>query len=683
MKHLLTIATIIACIINAMAMETTDTISTKLDEVTVSSLYRSSIGANNTITSATLHEKNHGQGLDYVISTLPNIYAYNDNGLHTGYTYFRMRGMGQERINITYDGIPWNEPEDFGCYFSNSPDVMGSMHSIKVENGASVTNNGSAAYAGNVSLESVNLMTDTESYAEIGGGSFNTFRTSVVYNMGVKKNWGLHIKATQQQTDGYKEHSFNNSQAFTFKTGYFFNKNHSLDVLSMTGFHRNGQGYLGLPKNELPKHLNPFKQIRSGNMPQETDNFLTTYNRIQYKGKISESVFLTSSLYWNAQNGDYRIGWYDETLPTGKALNNYHLVYNMYGINTTVKWYANNKLSIIGGVNGYIYERVHKGYDIANTDSIVNIWHENGAIPYYSNKGMKPDFSVFGTLKYSPVNNFNLQGSIQYRTTQLRYTVNKPAFDDVYDKSFNHTWNFLNYNISADYTFNKYNNVYVKYSVTNREPSRTDLFGGEYITEDSPLNTQSERANDFELGYSFTNNKFNANINLFYIDFNNELVATGELSPINFLPIHKQINTYRNGFEVTASYNPVSSLNIILNGSYLNTKLKAYDTQCTFSPHVLCFGEVNYTFGKSIKVGVNTQYRSKMYLDVSNEYYLNPSWVLNAYMNAKVCKNVELSVNLDNITNRLNMSNGSVDGGDVYYIVDSPFTFYVGCKFNF
>ena len=241
----------------------------------------------------------------------------------------------------------------------------------------------------------------------------------------------------------------------------------------------------------------------------------------------------------------------------------------------------------------------------------------------------------------------------------------------------------MNYSLGVDYTFNKYHNIYAKYSVTNREPSRTDLFGGEYITEESPLNTNREQANDFEIGYSFVNKRFNINANLFYIGFKDELVATGELSPINFLPLHEQMNTHRMGMEITASYNPFNTFNIVLNGSYLKTKLTDFGTQCTFSPNILMFGEINYTFPKEIKVGINTQYRSKMYLDVENNYYLNPSWTLNAYMSAMLCKNIELSVNLNNITNRTNISNGSVDGNNVFYIVDSPFTFFVGCKFIF
>ena len=135
-------------------------------------------------------------------------------------------------MNVTLDGMPWNEAEDFGCYFSNSPDLMSSLHSIKVEKGASVTNNGTAAYAGNVSLESVDLRKDTDSWFDLGYGSFNSSRVSGVYNMGLKNHWGLHVRATSQQTDGYKENTYNNSKSITLKTGYFFNDKHSLDFLT-------------------------------------------------------------------------------------------------------------------------------------------------------------------------------------------------------------------------------------------------------------------------------------------------------------------------------------------------------------------------------------------------------------------------------------------------------------------
>ena len=660
-----------------------DTTAYTLNEVTVSGLYKSRAGTNNKITSIELRETNHGQSLDYVLATLPNIFSYGDTGTKMGYNYIRMRGMGQERMNITLDGMPWNETEDFGCYFSNMPNMMASIHYIDVINGASVTNNGSAAYAGSIALESVNLKTDTVSYAEVGAGSFNSFKTSVVYNMGVKKDWGLHVQATQQQTDGYKENVFNNSQNLTFKVGRFFNEYHSLDLLSMNGFHRNGQGYQGVTEDLLPTHLNPFKQMISGNRQTETDNFYTTYNRLQYKGTFNNNLFLTASTYFSHQTGDYRVGWDDETAPTGKVLNNYHLNFNMVGLMVTTKWVAKNNLSLIGGVNADYYQRKHTGYDIANTDSVINIWHSNGIPSYYKNIGHKPEANIFATVNYTPFHKFNINANIQYRVTELNYKVQQPAYMDTeYDKDFKHTWNFINYGLTIDYNLNRHNKIYAKYSVTNKEPSRTDLFGGEYIAADSPLNTNNERVNDIEIGWNFNYHKFNANVNYYYMNFKDELVATGELSSVNFLPIHEQMNTYRTGIELSAKYNPFNTFNIIFNGAWSINKIKDLSTNNTFSPKWILFGEVNYTFGK-VKVGINTNYRSVMYMDVQNQYPLKSFFALNAYTSLTVLKRVDLGLYLDNITNRLNISNGSVADNTPYYLIDNPFSFFIDAKIRF
>lgn len=130
MKKILTIC-LLSIATNLMATEKDSVVTKSLDEVSVTSLYRNSVVTGSSLSREKLVSENHGQGPDYVFSKLPGIYAYNDNGLHMGYTYFRIRGMGQERMNVTLDGMPWNEAEDFGCYFSNSPDLMGSMQSIK------------------------------------------------------------------------------------------------------------------------------------------------------------------------------------------------------------------------------------------------------------------------------------------------------------------------------------------------------------------------------------------------------------------------------------------------------------------------------------------------------------------------------------------------------------------------
>lgn len=682
MRRIYAILALLTCFVSSIFAEevvSNDTIHS-LDEVSVVSVYRNKINVGSLISNTELQKVNVGQGPDYVFNRLPSIFAYNDNGTNMGYTYYRMRGMGQERINVTLDGMPWNEAEDFGCYFSNCQDLMSSMHSIKVERGASVTSNGTAAYAGNISLESVNLKTDTLSYLDFGYGSFNAFRTSAVYNSGVKNGWGVHARYTHQQTDGYKVNTFNRSDAYAVKVGKYFNERHSLDIMSMGGFHRNGQGYQGLPLDEIDGTPTPFHQTKSGNLKQETDNFLTIYNRMQYNGVLSDDLFISSTLYWAHQNGDYRIGWLDGDAEYGKYLYNYHLNYNMLGVNTVIKYNPTNNFSVNGGFNAYYYKRNHQGFDISDKDDVIGVWDNVwGLNPYYDNDGKKPDMNVFANVKYSPWKNFTIDGSVQYRYTSLKYKVNKSA--DVADENYLHSWDFLNYSFGLTYNTTDNSKLYGRFSVVNREPSRVDLFGGEYRCSDSEMNTDNERVYDLEVGYEIRSEKISLNANVFYMNFNNELVATGELSPMNFLPLHKQYDAYRYGVELAADYQPITNLHFLLNASMSENKLKNLG-ESTFSPRTTLFCEVNYTY-KKFNFGVNTNYRSSMYIDVENEYEIKDNFTLNAYANARLNKMFEIGLRLNNITNRLNFSNGSVGDGIALYSVDMPFNMFGTVKIYF
>ena len=646
-----------------------------LEEVSVTSLLRNNITTGSIIGPELLLKKNHGQGPDYVFSELPSVYAYNDNGTRMGYTYFKIRGMGQERMNVTLDGMPWNELEDFGCYLSNAPDLMSSMHSIKLERGASVTGSGAAAYAGNITLESVNLREDTTSYVSVGGGSFGSFRTSVVYNSGVSdKGWGFHVRATQQQTDGYKTGCFNNAQGLSGKVGYFFNSNHSIDLFTILGYHRNGQGYLGVPESLLPDHPTPFKQTVSGNKPQETDNFLTGYTRLQYKGVLSDKVILTSSLYWSTQKGDYRVGWEEEE--RGYVLNNYDLSYHLYGTGTTVKYYPTESLSLTSGVNLWMYQRRHRGYDIPG-DTLINHWREGNHKPYYDNTGYKPDLSGFMTVGWR-CKSFEATGSIQLRYTGLHYRVSLPSQKGI-DIDQDNEWTFLNYSLGLTWSPNTWNKIYARYSETSREPSRVDMFGAEYYQGEYLATPDNERVHDLEVGWELRTSRIKANINAFWMGFSNELVTTGELSATNGLPLHTQHNATRYGLEGTLEYNSRSGLCARLSGSVSKNKLKEFKTH-TYSPGHTLFGEVWYNTKGGSVFGIHANERGEMWMDLENEHSLPVYFSLGAYYHQQVGKRFTLEIDLENITNRSNISNGSVDSGVAYYIPDAPFTFWIGGK---
>ena len=597
----------------------------------------------------------------------PSIISLNDNGTEFGYGYFRIRGLDQTRINVMIDGCPWNEAEDFGAYFANSPDLMSSMVNIAINRGTNSNNNGIAGAAGSINLESINIWHNNDSYAYLGGGSYGSIKTSINYNIAPTNGWGLHIKATHQQTDGYRDYGFNNSKAFTVKTGYKFNNRHSIDFLSMNGLHKNGQGWIGNTLEELKS--NPRA---NGCTSVEDDNWFMSMNRLQYKGRVTNNIVLTSSVYYQYQTGSYRMDWNNyaskfmpEYISPNYILYDYALTHHLVGANVISKMYFND-LSLSVGVNGYTYNRRHY-----NGDKGVGV----DVSEYYDNIGYKNDFNGFAVLTYSLINGLTIGSNIQYRYVNFDY---KDNFDDsfVYNPSdYNTIWNFINWGLNINYT--PFNNLilYAKYSCVNREPTRSDMFGGnEYFVGEIATITP-EIANDFEIGTTYKNKKVNANINLYYMWFNNELILNGKLGA-NGLPCHENAKkSFRNGVEGSVNWNIWNNLYFDFNGSYSFNKVLS-DTfgksNHILTPNITLDSDFIWN-NSTYKVGANINYRSLMYIDMDNSYNIPELFTLNLY-GSIVYKNMEFNLRLNNVTNRTNYCTGMLDANNnILYIKNSGF----------
>ena len=669
----LLIALLMSTTINAENFDSTVDSTINLNEVSVTSLYRNNVNTGYLITHDKLVSDNHGQEPSHVFSFMPNIFSMSDNGTEFGYGYFRIRGLDQTRINVTLDGMPWNEAEDYGTYFANSPDLMSSLHSIKVERGTSSSNNGTASSGGSINLESIDLLKDTISYAYVGGGSYKTYKTSIIYNSGLfKKHHALHVKATQQQTDGFKDNSFNNSQAFTIKYGYFFNDRHNIEVLSLNGRHRNGQGWLGNTMDELKanKHAN-------GNIKTEDDEWIQTINKIQYKGQLRDNVILTASTYLQYQNG-----WYNMDLdnymnrmvdpawiPTN-ILYSYGLTHYLYGGNVATKIYLDN-LSITAGANAYAYDRNH-----FMADHGKNI----PAIEYYDNTGHKNDVNAFLSASYT-LGKFNIGANVQYRHVDFRYHTAYYEFDRF---AYDTNWNFINWGANVEYNFTNNMKAYARYSEVSREPTRTDMFGGnEYFTGNITTN-KAERSHDVEVGYEVRSNKVKANVNLYYMAFTNERVLNGQYG-LNGLPLHDTADkSYRMGVEGTVDWNFWKGFHYVMNGSLSKNKI---DTE-TFNnkthiltPAVTFNNEINYDGGNWI-VGLNNKYRSNMYIDQANNYKV-PYYLTFNIRGSYRYKKAEFGLYVNNILNRTNYYNAAEGATGLLWFREGGTNVFADVKYYF
>lgn len=678
MKKFLLLAFILVS--STLSAEVGDSVITHtIDELTVTSFYRSATTAGSTLDSKDIQSSNYGQEPSWLMSRMPSIFSFSDNGTEFGYGYFRIRGLDQTRVNATLDGMPWNEAEDFGIYFANCPDILADASSISVDRGTGTYNPGSSSYGGSINIESVNLLKDTVSYVHFGGGSFGTYKSSVNVNTGIVGNFAFHVRATQQQTDGYRHHSGNNSKSLGIKVGRFFNDRHSIDLLSITGYHRNGQGFIGSTVEELETDRRD-----NGCSKDEDDNFFQTVNKLQYKGWLSDKVMFTSSVYWQMLKGEYRFDLDnyllkicgDDSANTG-ILYNYGLVHHLYGGNAVGRYYFDGG-NITVGVNAFKFEREHY-LDDRNVGKARNV----GVDEYYDNRGHKFDLEGFLSVK-KEFGKLSASANAQYRHVNFWYSdLMNPSV--VFDEGTK--WNFLNMGANLEYIVSRNSELYLKYARAYREPTRTDMFGGTewYCDSVGITTTEAEVSNDFELGINVSSKRLKMNINLFAMLFENERALTGEIGE-NGLPKHEKAdNSHRIGAELYLDYEPVRGLHVINNSSMSDNKVKTLTfgrKNHTMSPGFTFLQAIEYR-GAKYTVGAEYKYRGKFYIDAENKFTVPASRQLNVYASYKLGQYV-FSGHVNNLTNRDNLQTGIItDTNKARFMADAPTNFMISAKYLF
>lgn len=663
------------CIFNAIvSFSQNDTTVINLDGASIVSFQRNTINTGSLMKNDELIRVNYGQEPSNIFKSMPSIISLSDNGTEFGYGYFRIRGLDQTRINVNLDGCPWNEAEDFGSYFANSPDLLSSMNSVKVERGTSASYNGTAGSAGGINLESIDVFADNPSYAYIGGGSFGSNKITITHNAHNNK-WGFHIKATASGTEGYRDYGFNDSKAITGKIGYKFNPYHTIDFLTMNGYHKNGQGWIGNTMEELS--INPRA---NGNTKEEDDNWFMSMNRFQYRGRFSDNITFVSSLYYQYQDGSYRMDldnymsrMVDENIPKTNVLYDYGLTHHMIGANAMVKVYFDN-IILNTGVNAYNYNRKH-----FSASGGKNVPEEE----LYSNRGNKIDASSFASICYKPFKNFSMTGNIQYRFVDFSYV---DEFDHSLDFNSDKTkWNFVNFGFNAEYNPINAIKAYARYNRVNREPTRSDMFGGNEYYIGELTTTTPEIANDVEMGIESFFDKITFNINFFNMWFNNEFVLNGNYG-VNGLPCHENADkSFRRGIEVSADWGIFANLHFDNNASFSQNRVITPtfgEKSHILAPSTTWDSNLSWNADKWL-VGLNFNYRSSMFVDMENQHSIPCSYTINCYGNLRFA-NYELGLYLNNITNRINYCTGTVGADNkTLYFAMARFNFMTSLKIYF
>ncbi len=497
------------------------------------------------ITAKEIDQISFGKEPSFLLAKTPSITNYSDAGSSNGYSYIRLRGIDQTRINMTLDGMPLNEPEDQGVYFSNYPDLFNSVSKVQVQRGVGTSKNGAAGYAGNIQLFSPDLSDTTKTTIGIGYGSFNSFRIFAEHNSGIKNNKAIYARVSEVYSEGYKYNSSNHGQSAFVSGGLFYDKT-TWKVNVFAGRQNNELAWIGVTDSMIAIDR------RSNANTNENDQFTQATIQLQNQWHISGHSQLQSSAYYT-----YLEGGYDFNLnnflgyPSTAELYNYAFRSRLAGVFTNYT-YTKKRFTITTGTHANVYTRRHTG-------------SEKSLGTLYTNTGQKNETSLFVKANYN-TKWLNFFTDVQYRSTSFYYTGSVPISKL--------SWDFINpkAGISAPVD----NNTVLYYSIgrTGREPTRNDIFGGnDDLLADGLGNpelfiTHPEYVTDQELGLRYNSSKMCAGFNLYHMRFNNEIVLNGNFGPNGLALTNNVDRSTRTGAELYITYRLSPAFKLVNNSSY-------------------------------------------------------------------------------------------------------------------
>ena len=605
------------------------------------------------------------QDIPSALSYTPSVLTHSDNGGLSGYTYMRLRGVDQTRINMTLNGVPLNEPEDQGVYFSNYPDFINSINSLQIQRGVGTTNNGTSSYIGSINFESIGLNSKKENHIGIEFGGYNSYMLYAETNNKLK-NIPIYFRVSSSGGDGYKYNSMNKSYSMFLNTGYKWDKS-LLKFVSFFGHQKNQMSWLGAPIDSI----NNDRRYNT-HFDNERDDFKQNHNQLHYIYYFNNKLKLSNTLYYNYLNGNYDFDLNAFLLLPRNTIDssfyNYALESHFIGAMSNLSYTLEN-FKLYSGIHANKYNREHSGSEAKIGDM-------------YLNNGYKNELSLFTKVVYI-IGDFNLFGDIQYRYTDFDYIDSNENGVSI-DKQ---TWKFINPKIGVSYISNN-NKIYYTLGQTYREPTRTDLLGGdEHLwSPEQFTNIEPESVIDNELGYIYKSNELLIAINGYYMSFSNEIVLNGQVGS-NSLPLHvNAAKSRRYGLESDIVYH----FNGITIGNNISLSKNEIIEDGNITNHVMSPSFITNSFisykTDIIVFKINHRYQSSSYIDYENKYKIGDFHTIDfRIMIEPKNNNLSYGASIKNLTNTEYFSYGQMayDGLTPLYHVGMPRYFNLFLIFKF
>jgi iron complex outermembrane receptor protein len=629
-----------------------------------------------------LQKRNLGQDIPLLLNYLPSVVTASDAGAGVGYTYIRVRGSDASRINVTLNGIPFNDAESQGTFWVNLPDFASSVQSLQLQRGVGTSTNGSGAFGA-----SLNILTDAisdEAYGELANsyGSFNTRKHTLRFSTGLLKD---HIEISGRlsniASDGYIDRASSDLKSYFLQAAYK-DDNTLVKLITFGGREETYQAYFGIDAETLAtdRTFNPagIYTDSNGNVrfyDNEVDNYAQDHYQLLWNQRFNNKWRSNISLNYTygrgyfeqfVEDGDLEfhgidpieIG--DELITNSDLIRRRWLDNDFYAVNANVS-YTESEFDITTGAFYSFYDGDHFG------EVIWSRFAGNSEIRdrYYFGIGEKSEFTVFSKGNWQIDKQWSVFADLQGRFITYKTSgITADKFPLNVDK----TYNFFNPKAGVSFELNSKNQFYASFGRANREPRRSDFEQGIF---------KPESLNDYELGWRYNSEKVKVNSNAYFMDYRDQLVLTGAIDDVG-APIRATSgNSYRLGLEIDAEILLASKLklrpNIALstnkNVDFITSRdgslVNLGNTNISFSPDFVAGNIIEYTPIEKFQIAflskyVGAQFMGNIDSEVSklDSYFINDLNLVYQLEEVPLVEMITFSALVNNLFNVKYVANG-------------------------
>jgi iron complex outermembrane receptor protein len=531
------------------------------------------------------------QDIPVLLSELPSSTYYSESGNGIGYTYLNIRGFDARRVAVMVNGIPQNDPEDHNVYWLDFPDLAGSLEDAQVQRGAGSAFYGPPAIGGSVNLLTTRIDRARSLELSAGAGSFGTRRYSAAFTSGlIGERYAFHARLSKIRSDGYRERSWTDFGSYFFGAARM-DESMTTQINLYGGPVADHLAYYGIPKSDVTdrekRRANPIARN------EEIENFSQPHYELFHEWRISPWITLNNTLFLVNGEGffDYDGSW---------APLSYYRITRSYGFDVTGDpdtvylpgaliraWVSNRQYGwlprltvrhangrLIAGAEVRFHRSEHWGR--LGWASLIP-----AGVPadyrYYAYRGGKDMLSLYANEDYQPSPDLTLQLSVQYAFNTYR----------LYDERFIGTdfavpYHFVNPRAGINVNLSPAWNVSCSVAYTSREPRLKNLYdaaeastpaswgaivpqfgtrpGGGYDFSD-PL-VKPESLFDLELGTGVTGVAGKAGLNLYWMEFSDEIVKSGRVDRFGQPVTGNAARTRHTGVELHGTVTPCGGLEV-------------------------------------------------------------------------------------------------------------------------